>query len=252
MQSNQDRVLLVDIGNTNLKWCWSDQLPDAIRGVAHGGASAAELADRQWGHLDRPGRVLIANVASPEWLQQLVDWMVRRWGIRPELAVSGRKSCGVTNAYEIPERLGVDRWLALVAAHHEGQSPACIVDCGTAVTLDVIDRQGLHQGGLILPGPRLMKAALLRGTRIPEAQDERPEEMLGQDTRSAIGLAPLLAIAGMVEKVMREHPWDDAATPNLILTGADAGLLASRLGIPAVIQPDLVLRGLLLAAGKSS
>ncbi len=251
MIENRDRVLLVDIGNTNLKWCWMDH-PRRLHRTPHAGHSAEELAQRTWGKGPRPARVVMANVASPRWADRLADWMERRWRLRVERLVSPNRALGVTNAYAEPERLGVDRWLTLIAVHRQGLSPACIVDCGTATTVDAIDAEGHHLGGLILPGRRLMQEGLLRGTWIDEQTGDAPQGTLGLDTGSAIRLAPLVATAGMVEQVMADLERRLGGTPRLILTGSDAPALAARLDRPFLLRPELVFDGLVLAAGGAS
>ena len=252
MESIRDRVLLVDIGNTNLKWRWLDPAPGPIQRAAHRGIGATDLAEKLWGGLTGPRRMVVASVADPEWLAQLCDWVREYWGITAERVVSRRTMLGVTNAYPDPERLGVDRWLTLLAVHGEGLSPACIVDCGTAVTLDVIDAAGRHQGGLILAGRHLMTEALLQATHFPAEPGDPPSGLLGRDTGSAVRLAPLLAIAGMVEKVVRGIEAASGTELALVLTGNDAELLATRLGRPCSVRPDLVFSGLMRAAGEAA
>ena len=70
----------------------------------------------------------------------------------------------MTSGYRDPERLGVDRWLALIAARERSKQPTVIVDAGSACTIDLLDSEGRHLGGYILPGLTAMGEALVRGT----------------------------------------------------------------------------------------
>jgi len=247
-----DRVLLIDLGNSSLKWCWLADGVSSARAVPHKDISASAFAPQLWGDVVTPDRVLVASVASPAWRQELEAWMSGAWGVKPEWIVARRSMLGVTNGYSKPEQLGVDRWLTLLAVHHDMRSPACIVDSGTATTLDVIDRTGNHLGGLILPGIGTMNEVLLQRTYIPQMQGASVEGLLGRDTPSAVKLAALLATAGMVDKVLLEIEAELAEKVPLVVTGSGARSLEPRLNQTCIMRPGLVLRGLALVAGYSS
>ena len=244
-----DRTLLIDLGNSNLKWCWLGEDSDAIRIVPHQGVPAPTLAARQWGDVAPPGRVLLASVAAPDWCRALEAWIGGAWGLVPERPVARQALLGVTNGYSTPERLGVDRWLTLLAVHRQGLSPACIVDSGTATTLDVIDGDGNHLGGLIVPGLEVMNEALLQRTYIPRLRGDGGHGTLGRDTPDGVALGALLATAGMVEKVMLGIEREQGVTLSLVLTGSAAAALAPRLERSCLMRPGLVLSGLALVAG---
>ncbi len=247
-----ERVLLIDLGNSSLKWCWLADDISSARAAPHKDIPARAFALQEWGDAATPDRVLIASVASPAWCQELEAWMSGVWGVKPERIVAQRSMLGVTNGYSKPEQLGVDRWLTLLAVHHDMRSPACIVDSGTATTLDVIDRAGNHLGGLILPGIGTMNDVLLQRTYIPQMQGAIVEGLLGRDTPTAVKLAALLATAGMVEKVLLEIEAELAEKVPLIVTGSGARALEPRLNQTCIMRPGLVLHGLALIAGYSS
>jgi type III pantothenate kinase len=148
---------------------------------------------------------------------------------------------GVRNAYRQPEKLGVDRWLALVAARQDLQ-PVCVVDCGTAITLDLLDGEGQHLGGLICPGLTLMKQALSDGTQAL-AFDGREFALKPADfTEAAIDSGTLFAAIGLVEAVLARQPEGF----KIILTGGDALRIAGGLKLRHQVDDALVLRGLAL------
>jgi len=162
---------------------------------------------------------------------------------------SSTQACGVVNAYPESDRLGVDRWLCLIAVHRQTRAPACIVDCGSAITIDGLDAHGQHLGGLILPGFEMMRAAILRNTQIQAATTGGPPELLARDTESAVAAGGLFACAGLVELVVRRIARQCGRVPEVVLTGGDGGKLPSILEMEARYEPDLVLQGLAQLVG---
>lgn len=235
--------LLVDVGNTRLKWGIGQG--GAIQGGApllHRDSAFLQQLHAAWACLDTPPRRLaLASVAAPELLQRICDFA---YGLWPDIEIirarPQRTAFGVQSAYHAPEKLGVDRWLCLLAARRYHPLPACIADCGTAVTVDVIDAQGLHQGGVIAPGLRLMKQALQRGTENLPYSNEHYPLGLAAFTEAAIDSGALYACVGLIERILREQ----CGQPHLLLTGGDAAALAPLLSYPLRLQADLVLQGL--------
>jgi type III pantothenate kinase len=235
--------ILVDVGNTRLKWGIGEGREiHCGEPLAHRDNGFAQRLEDAWRSLDAtPRRLALASVAAPELLQQVCQIALRLWSqVDIVRAHSQGRAFGVQNAYRIPEKLGVDRWLCLLAARRYYPLPACIADCGTAVTVDVIDAQGRHRGGVIAPGLRLMKQALHRGTQDLLYSARQYPPGLAADTEAAMHSGALYACIGLIERVLREQP----EAPLLLLTGGDAGLIAAHLPYKAVIAADLVLQGL--------
>jgi len=149
--------------------------------------------------------------------------------------------CGVKNSYDSPELLGVDRWLALVAAYSYYATAVCVVDCGTAITLDVVDGQGQHLGGAIMPGLTLMKSVLSTGTAALSFCEQTHPIGLSHYTEAAIYNGSLNALAGFIAAGKLDSTL-------LILTGGDAQFVEEHLQLGAIIDEKLVMKGLLLAA----
>jgi type III pantothenate kinase len=251
--------LLIDIGNTNLRWATHDPevpapagegpLLGPVAGVHHHGALPIDLL-AAWDQLDPPARVLVGNVGGNDLADHLARATRSLWGIEPSFAVPQARALGVRVAYAEPMRLGVDRWLALIAAHHQGPGAALIVDAGTAITYDLLLADGQHLGGLILPGVHLMRETLLGRTRIPPVSgptDPDPGAPWATDTATAISGASLQAPAALAERLWGQLCDQVGDSPRLILTGGDAESLAPLIHVPAHIQPALVLQGLALA-----
>lgn len=279
-------VLLVDIGNTRIKWTlWRAGRLSRPRAEVYTGWSSDDFARhlflRRGAARPRvPARVIVASVADERVLRRLAAGArkaSRAGGARAaalEVIQTSRRAAGVVTRYEEPWRLGVDRFLGVIAAHHlAGSRPACVISAGTAVTLDLVDGQGVHRGGVILPGPRLMIESLLQRTagiarrtrglsraRLSSASrlvsrggaraGRRSMRFLARDTAAAIEQGASNAIAGAVERAIAacRRQLSEAA-PLVILTGGEATELRRALRLPCLEVPDLVLRGIALHGG---
>lgn len=233
--------LLIDMGNTRLKWAvMLDGRLIPGRALDNSQLNRHELVEI-WKVQALPKRLVIACVSANLLLELVLAVADELW---PNLEIISVKSqahaYGVVNAYQQPEKLGVDRWLGLVAVRRHYQIPACIVDCGTAITVDLLDANGNHQGGLISPGLTLMRKALVEGTEALQFHETDCVAGLANFTEAAIYSGTLSAAAGLIEHVLSRQP----DTLHLILTGGDAGLIARQLKGKPVIDTDLVLRGL--------
>lgn len=233
--------LLIDMGNTRLKWAVADD-GRLIKGqTLHNQQLNQQELRTIWKNMAQPRYIGIACVGASALLMLVKSVAVELWPQAEMIDVkSPADGYGVTNAYRQPEKLGVDRWLALVAVRQHYQVPACIVDCGTAITVDLIDVEGKHQGGLISPGLALMKQALAQGADALPLNQANYKPGPADFTEAAIFSGTLMAAAGLIEHVLATQ---SDAMP-LILTGGDAPLIAEQLKIPLVIDADLVLRGL--------
>jgi len=262
-------TLLVDAGNTRVKWTrpegdgleeatwlpWSDNTTDELAAA--------------WSRRDDPGRIVVASVAGTSRAGALTEACRRLWGRSPEFPRARTAGFGVQCAYPEPERLGPDRWAAMIGAHRavapHAQSNLCVVDCGTAVTVDVLRPDGMHLGGLIAPGPALMQRALLAGTgeladahegpAVPRASDDAPragDELLGVDTREAIERGADEMLVGFVHRLPERLARRYGSPPLMILTGGDAQIVRGELPTGSVFEPDLVLLGLAVMAEESA
>jgi type III pantothenate kinase len=233
--------LLVDIGNTRLKWGMvKDHRIIAGRSLVHDQVTRHELVNL-WEKISPPQRIAIACVSAKHLLEQVLSVALELWpGVDIVPAKSQAQAFGVRNAYENPEKFGVDRWLSLIAARHCYPGPACVIDCGTAITVDVLDANGKHQGGLISPGLMLMKKSLSLGTEQLQFSEAHHAFGLAANTAAAIYSGTLSAAVGLVEHAVAGQP----ENTQVILTGGDADLIAAQLAFRPIIDPDIVLRGL--------
>lgn len=227
-------ILCLDAGNTRLKW----GLFDAQMNPSAGGALAYTALDQ----LDTPVAELavLANVAGAD-IGERIAALLSRTGIPLHRAVAVASQCGVTNGYDVPAQLGVDRWAALIGARGRQPGPCLVVMAGTATTVDLLDAGGIFRGGLILPGLDLMRTSLTRNTAQlgPAAGEFRG---LPTNTADAIMSGCLHAQAGAIERQFARIAREPDAL--CLLGGGAAPALAPLLSIPFLRVDTLVLEGL--------
>jgi type III pantothenate kinase len=243
-------ALLMDIGNSRLKWGVLDE--GAIRRTGH--ISQQTIREKGLAALTtklprRVDAVFASNVAGTSFGTRLSGVIGMHCNVDVHFARTESQACGVTNSYRQARRLGVDRWVAMIGAWSEVRAACLIVDAGTAVTIDVLDDTGQHLGGQILPGVSLMAETLAtRTTDIPNIQRRaagqvRGMEMFASTTAGAVGHGASNAVLGAIERslaVLRDN--DIAAT--IVLTGGDASRILKSLGEKPIHRPHLVLQGL--------
>jgi type III pantothenate kinase len=245
-------ILLVDIGNSRVKWSVLDAGALAPqRAAAHAGWS-----DDDWRRelFTAPGirRVVVASVAGPECVDRLRAAANAYPGCDVQVVVTSGEAGGVRNAYPEPRLLGVDRWLAVIAAHRLTGTACCVVDVGTAATIDAVTADGRHLGGFIVPGPDLMVASLLHGTRDLESHSAASADdggsLFANNTRDAIERGAVVALAALAERSARDLQRITGAASSLLVTGGAAPRVLPYLRCAAQYIPDLVLQGLAAVA----
>ena len=238
--------LLVDIGNTRVKWACGDNITLSD----HGGFTCTQdtLPERlahNWRAMAQPGRVYIASVADAETTGTVREYVRAAWSLEPRLAVAEKERAGLRNAYADVTAMGVDRWLAMLAAWNRYRRPVCVIDCGTAVTVDVILEDGRHAGGFILPGMALTTAALVRethGIRMHHEADAQLE--FGRSTEACVRNGFAFALAGLVERCAGKIREEEGAELLFIVTGGGAEQALPLLPGQYFHEPHLVLEGL--------
>ncbi len=256
------KQLLVDAGNTRLKWrVLQGARAGRVQALPWKAASAARAARGVLRDGAGATRILVCSVAGLP-LERALRAAARAAQLpRPLFIRSARRAAGVRNGYADTWRLGADRWLAMIGARALLPARAlCIVDIGTAMTIDLLDEQGRHRGGLLVPGPALMVDALLRYTagirRRAGAQQRAPAAAAGlvfaRSTRAGLQAGSELAAAALIERALSEAASLLGRRPRLLLAGGGAARVLPRLKKKPVRADDLVLCGLaVLAAGHS-
>lgn len=242
-------ILLIDIGNTRVKWAkLANGKLRPQRAAAHVGWKLADFANHLFNAASGIENILVVSVAGARINRMLAAASRQRCGLAPRFIKTQRRSAGVTTQYQEPWRLGVDRFVAAIGAHHMMPGRAiCVVDIGTAMTVDLIDERGVHRGGVIVPGPDLMIASLLKETiGIQRRARGAPvgRAFFARNTRAAIEQGARYAAAAVIDRAFKEAKDSLNIRPSLILTGGAAPSVRRLIRTPARLVPDLVLRGL--------
>lgn len=249
--------LVIDIGNTRIKWARvEDGRLTSTGSAVHRGSPDAAFASLAAALPVGLTRAIVANVAGEAVATRVTEVLRTRAGIEPQLVAVRAEELGVRCAYADPTRLGVDRWIAVLAAHHLAPGAACVVDAGTAATFDAVDSRGQHLGGLIMPGPRLLAATLDRNTSDIGATAAvqavpRGLDLLGKTTNSAVGHGAWLALAAAIDRAVETVETSLGERPAVYLTGGDAFRLRGWLETEVELRADLVLEGLALFSGSA-
>jgi type III pantothenate kinase len=244
------RALLFDIGNTRVKWAVleTDRL-GKTGSISHEQLREAGFAALTANLPREVDTVLASNTAGHTFATRLSGIIGIHTGRDVHFARAERRGFGVTNGYRDPRRMGVDRWVAMIGARAELNGALCVVDAGTAVTIDALDREGVHLGGLILPGLRLMRESLHVNT-----SDLPPAKRIGRGategmalfattTDGALDKGAMAAVCGAVERAVARMR-AAGHRPKLVLTGGDASRILRHLEGDVLHRPNLVLQGL--------
>ncbi len=246
-------ILEVDIGNTRLKWRLRSR--EALAAIAEGvldNKDIDKLADKVT-EQGTPQRVAVACVGKPEMLGSLRD-LSESWGASLSIATTRRSQCGVECGYRNPAQMGVDRWLAVIAAFNEYRQACVVIDAGSAITVDLVDDKGLHRGGYIVPGFHKMLDCLYRETSRVKVSELLAGDLdsarlkPGVSTEEAVSRGLYSMVEGMVKRAIGLLE-EEGISPTVVITGGDAALVAE-LGICGQIRDNLVLDGLSIVLGE--
>jgi type III pantothenate kinase len=234
-------ILLLDIGNSRLKWAMAeDGRLQTAQSEPHQGDPAKLFYSLA---LPQVKQVWVSQVMGPQHEQKLTEVLQSHYGFAPHIARTQAELLGLHCGYAEPERLGVDRWLAMLALWTQTQHGFCVVNAGTALTFDSVDEGGQHLGGLIAPGLVTSEKAVLDATRFAtRPQAPRYSAGLGRDTESCVRQGALHACTGLIERAARQ------SIGGRFISGGDAAALLPHMGGGWDWRPNLVLEGLLALA----
>lgn len=243
-------MIAIDIGNSRIKWAKFE----AGEMTANGACSyRSEDFEAAITGLEIPlsnETVGVSLVASDAIRQQLQKYLETMRCTNIDFASSQPAQLGVVNGYSSAEQLGVDRWLAMVAAYHYpdrvSNEALCVIDAGTAVTMDLIQGNGKHLGGLIMPGYRsMLNAMVLDAARLELAELESVEEVsLGHGTEQAMRQGVRRLLSEGLSAMINAEADRLGMTLHLFVTGGDAEWLCQRMDRACICDPWLVLKGL--------
>jgi type III pantothenate kinase len=248
-------LLLIDIGNTRIKWARLNdgQLGEQFAAV-HANWTRDDFISQVLGSGPIAQRVLIANVGGKRMGELAQGALAASWRLEPAFMHSPAAAAGIRNAYPEPAKLGVDRWLGMLGGRSLEAGAICVVSVGTAMTIDGLDAAGNHLGGVIVPGPELMVSSLLKNTSDiarRAAGGSTREQLFADNTLGAIQQGSIQALAALVDRAVETMQLQLGQRPALLLTGGASPRLSGLVRSPARDIPDLVLRGLAIAASAT-
>ena len=251
-------ALLLDLGNSRFKWGWwqdGSLIPGGVSDYPQTGAEPASMLEVPQG-VAPPSRILAASVTTDRRWQALHQALRERFEVEPQVVTSQAQLGGIHNAYPEPQRLGVDRLLAMAGARSLGMQAGCVIDCGTAMTLDGVDADGRHLGGLIVPGTALMRESLVGAAPVFDAYPDLPVMDFATDTATAVVSGSMLAAIGLIDHFARATRNACQGEVELVFAGGGSqALLGLRqwraLGWPSRYLEDLVLHGLAVVAEEA-
>ncbi|HEX9674307.1 MAG TPA: type III pantothenate kinase [Burkholderiales bacterium] len=241
------RILAIDAGNSRIKWGVHEDGSWRAQGWVP--TRRASRLVRAWAGFERPDAVIAANVAGAQVARALAS-AARRFRRPLRFVRSAAAQCGVRNSYAI-RQLGADRWAALIGAWNLQRGPCVVVNAGTTVTVDALDRAGVYLGGMIVAGADLMREALARNTARLRPRRGR-FAFFPSRTADAIESGVVNAHAGAIERMVRFMRQAGEAAPLTLLSGGAAQAIAPQVNGAVEVVDNLVLEGLVRVALDSS
>ena len=253
--------LAIDIGNTRLKWaCYNKPQPGAhmLAHDAHFLEQIDTLADTAWKNL-APPTCMLGCVVAGDALKHRIEEQMEIWpDLQPRWVVARSEGAGLINGYDIPDRLGADRWVAMIGARRHmlqatagtAPSPLVVVMVGTAVTIEAIDAHGKFLGGYILPGHGIMLHALESGTAGLQHLPTGQVTPFPTNTSDALTSGGTFALAGAVQRMVRHVHAHCGAAPMCLMTGGAGWKLAPHMETPFELVESLIFDGLLVLAAE--
>ncbi len=240
--------LLIDAGNSRIKW--------AIEGEVlwlTGASKRADFSQALENQLENSfdiNNILVSSTRNQNYNQQLSVLLKEVLGLTPQFIKPERRQYGIINRYQPVDSLGVDRWVAMIAAHALNQSPSVVIDCGTAVTVDAVNSDGIFEGGVIFPGVNLALESLNQADNLNLAKHS-DASVFALDTDQAMYSGVLYSIAGGIDAIVQSMRKSLGYSVNIYLCGGDMDKFADLLEHTVIKEPELVLKGIKVIADHS-
>lgn len=233
--TSSQHTLDLDMGNTFTKWRYGEETGKVLGQAIPSIEGTVE-------------RIRVSNVVADK--DSIAEQIQSQLGVQAEFAVSQASFGDLLSGYADPSQLGVDRWLAMIAARSLTKKPCLVIDAGTALTIDLIDGSGQHLGGHIVPGFETCLRLLKEGTQdvaVQKGREELASLELGTNTKDAVIQGALCMLSDFIQQTVLRSINDLSEEVTLIGTGGDLPLLKPHLKHQIHHEPDLVLNGLALA-----
>ena len=242
-------ILTVDIGNSRIKWASWQAEKIVARGVAaYTADKSADVFEKLFSVVEKPTFIFALCVAGNKLSQGLLEWSKQHWQLDVEFLKTEKQFNNVINAYDDPGEHGVDRWAAVVASHQSYPCfSVCVINAGTAITFDLINKNGRHLGGYILPSYVTMHKALLMDTaNVKSALNvEFYQHGVPNNTNDAVNLGLHKLLQAGIREICQFAKQKMDSPMQIIISGGFAETILGYPDMPAMIhQPDLVMQGL--------
>lgn len=257
--------LLIDAGNSNLKWALvqDDSHKMQYKGLFPINTYPHQIDScfaRHWGEL-KPNRVLVSHVGGEQFLKIFNGWVAKHWRLSAEFMCVSKEQMGVSNGYKDPSTFGIDRWMALIAGHHcyqKADTFLSVVDIGTCTTIDILDPSGTHLGGSLLPGTELMIDSVTRILKNRQSGNlnfesnltdiscphQKALNLFNNNTHDGLIQGASFAQIAVVEKLIRDLPYHLPGPCQFLLTGSGTNAFNGPLATNVALSPHLVLEGM--------
>ncbi len=240
-------MLCIDVGNSRIKWCvWQGEniLCNAV--AEYELQHLNNLLEQWFCNIDQQD-VFISSVASSQVNEAIALWFSSVWHRQVSFVESKRRQLGVTSGYKDVQQMGVDRWVAMLAAYQRFQSAVCVIDCGTAVTLDVVDNEGKHLGGLIMPGLNMMRQSLYWGANGIQFHHGK-ESLFADNTADAVSGGSFHLLVSGLNGLYQQYKKQIETSIACVVTGGDGEKVAKYMECDCQYEAYLILYGLRLIA----
>ncbi|HSR02342.1 MAG TPA: type III pantothenate kinase [Methylophilaceae bacterium] len=247
-------LMVIDAGNTRTKW--AVVRPDGTLSSVQSTLNTKLLTSVLKQDLTLVDKAVVANVAGEIIAAQLKSIMPK--SLEPSFMMPASEACNVINRYEQVEKLGIDRWAAVIAAWHMNKQPSLVINAGTAITIDALgkdktEKKGEYLGGSIMPGLQLLFDALSENTANLNIGEAGRVDLFPKKTVNAIQTGCMNAIVGAVVLQTKQLEKHCAFLPKVVISGGDAVKIAEALSHHikrVIVAENLVLQGLALIGKK--
>ena len=246
-------LLAIDIGNTNIMMgVFKDAELAAIWRISTSVQRTIdeyciifnELFESSKIPLNTINGIIIASVASPKVLGIVRNTLNRLFSLHP-LIVGENIDVPIKNLYNNPSQVGQDRLVSAFSAYRQYGGPVIVIDFGTAITFDLVSKEGEYLGGLIAPGIEISFDALIeRTTLLPKIELVEPDSLLGKDTVTSMRSGVINGFSSLCDGVIHKLKEEFGRDIPTVVTGGNAELIASHCTTIDNKNPYLILEGL--------
>ena len=242
--------LLLDFGNSRCKFQIVGQKDIEEHGVWFYPETNKPAVIKPLLHDHRiKNKVIVCSVLDDQFNNQLVE-LLERFAVDYYFLDPEVRTFGIQLGYQNPGHLGADRLAALIAANNKFTGKKCIIDCGTAITIDALDANGAHLGGMIFPGFISMQQALSVNTDIKCGTPNGRFSVFSNTTQDAIYTGCLSSVAGGIAYAVNLMQTHSESFDHVIITGGNAEQIIPSLSLNVGHESKLVLDGLMIVLSE--